>query len=150
MRCFARPATGTIATGYLAAVRQFGSPALSLPELRELGELVRDEVDAAIADANGIAPAADAAPRQGIAGRPGERPDRGVSFKLPPGGAVLRSSRIAAPLVLGRFGAASAVQAGQLIRGQWMALSVPSDSAPDPWYASTSATPLLICGPPPR
>ena len=73
-----------------------------------------------------------------------------MSFRIPAGGVVIRSNGISAPLVLGRFASDFTVQAGQLVPGQWMALSVPSDSAPDPWYASTSAAPVTICRLSPR
>ena len=138
---------GDVATGYLAAVRQFGSPAFSLPELRAQDESTRDEADAALADANGIS-LRPTGPPAGRCVSTGKQIGQGFSFQLPEGGAVLRSSGIAAPLLLRRFGSSFTVQAGELTPGVWMALPVPRDSAPDPWYASTSATPLQICRPP--
>ena len=137
---------GERATGYLTAVRQYGSPAFSLQELRTQGELTGD-VDRAIADANGILLRPTSPPR-GHCAQIRAKIGQGVSFELPAGGAVLRSRGTTAPLSLRRFGSAFTVPAGQLSPGKWMALSVPRDSAPDPWYAATSAAPLLICTPP--
>ena len=132
---------------YLDAVRQFGSPAFSLASLRSQSEPIRERVDGILAENLGLhlqPSSLPSTPCRSIKGRPG----RAVSFELPSGGVVLKAGGESGPLTLRRFGSSFTVQAGQLTRGQWMALSVPSDSAPDPWYASTSATPLLICGPP--
>ncbi len=138
---------GNTATGYLAAVRQFGSPAFSLPELRTQDDLTRHEADAAVADANGIL-LTPTSPARGQCAQIRGKVGQGVSFELPAGGAVLRSSGTTAPLALRRFGSAFTIPAGQLIPGKWMMLSLPRDSAPDPWYAATTAAPLLICSPP--
>jgi len=135
---------GNVASGYLQAVREFGSPGFSLSELRAQGEQARREVDTVIANANGIMLRPTGPPKGHCADAEGT-PGRGVGFKIPAGGVVIRSNGISAPLVLGRFASDFTVQAGQLDPGQWMALSVPSDSAPDPWYASTPAAPVTIC-----
>ncbi len=76
VRSSGRPGTENTATGYLAAVREFGSPAFSLPELREQGELTRDDVDAALADANGIL-LRPTSPPTGHCRATGGRPDGG-------------------------------------------------------------------------
>jgi hypothetical protein len=135
-----------VATGYIEAVRQYGSPAFSLPELRAQPEPVRAHADAALADSLGLRLQPTSAPARRchrITGQSGG----GTSFRLPAGGVVLRTKGASAPLTLRRFGTAFTVQAGQLARGVPMMLSVPRDSAPDPWYASTSTTPLSICSP---
>ena len=128
---------------YFNAVRRFGSPGFSLASLRTRNEPAREAVDSIIAEALGLQlrpSSAPTTPCRSIKGRPG----RAVSFELPPGGVVLKASGESGPLTLRRFGSSFTVQAGQLTRGQWMALSVPSDSAPDPWYAAATA-PIVVC-----
>ncbi len=139
--------TGQLNEGsYFDAVQQFGSPAFSLDSLRAQNEVTRDRVDGILAMILGVhlqlgsAPSTPCTPLE-------RRPGRAVSFEVPPGGAVLRSEA-PGPVTLRRFGSGFTVPAGQLVPGRWMALPVPRDSAPDPWYASTSATPLQICRPP--
>jgi hypothetical protein len=130
-----------IATGYIEAVRQYGSPAFSLPELRAQAEPIREQVDAALADTFGLrlqptsAPAGNCQPVTG----------QGRGFKLPAGGAVLRTTGARGPLRLRRFGNAFTVEAGILAPGVPMALPVPSDAAPDPWYASALTSAVLLC-----
>jgi hypothetical protein len=136
-----------VATGYIEAVRQYGSPAFSLPELRAQRERVRARADAALADGLGMRLLPTSAPArhcQRISGQSGG----GTSFRLPAGGAVLRTKGVPAPLMLRRFAAASTVRVGQLSHRALMVLKIPSDSAPDPWYASTSAPAVIVCGPP--
>jgi hypothetical protein len=136
-----------VATGYLDAVREFGSPAFSLPELRGQTEPVREKVDSELADnlGLGLQPSGGAAGHcRRISGNRGE----GTSFKLAPGGAVLRASGAPAPLLLRRFGTAFSVDAGQLQPGAPEALPVPRDSTPDPWYAQTPLPEVALCGPP--
>jgi hypothetical protein len=136
--------TGDIATGYIEAVRAYGSPTYSLPELRAQPEATRERVDATLADGLGLRLRPTNAPAsrcRRISGGPGE----GTSFRLPPGGAVLRTKGRPAEVSLRRFGTAFTVPAGTLEPGAASELAVPGDSAPDPWYASSSATPITVC-----
>jgi hypothetical protein len=129
---------------YFDAARKFGSLAFSLAALRNQSEAARDEVDDTLAAGIGLSPQphfAPSTPCRSIEGSPG----RAATFELPPGGVVFKSSAVSGPVTLRRFGSNFTVQAGQLTPGEWTALSVPSDSAPDPWYASTSAAPITIC-----
>jgi hypothetical protein len=132
------------ATGYMDAVREFGSPAFSLPALRELPEPVREQADMVLAESLGArlepasGPVTDC---RRVSARPGE----GSSFRLPPGGAVLTSTDVPSEVRLRRFGSAFTVPVGELEPGVPTTLSVPTDSAPDPWFASLPVTALKVC-----
>jgi hypothetical protein len=135
-----------VTTGYTEAVKRYGSPAFSLPELRKQDETARQNADTALADNLGLRLAPTSAPPvdcRRIAGEAGV----GTSFELPPGGAVLRTEAGPAPVRLRRFATGFTVDAGQLPSGIPMSLSVPADSAPDPWYASSPVRALEVCGP---
>jgi hypothetical protein len=139
---------GNVATGYLAAVREFGSPAFSVPELRAQPEHIRQEADRLLADNLGISAAPNSGPATGcrpITGAPGE----GTSFQMPPGGAVLRASNGPTEVRLRRFGAAfPAEPVGQLAPNAATSVVVPLDGVPDPWYAWVPATAVEVCDPP--
>ena len=148
-----------LATGYMEAVRRFGSPALSLPELRAQEEPIRQRVDGYLADSLGLhlqptstpgtqCRRVNRSPGQGGGGAvPAQelRDPAAVSFKLPPGGAVLTALGQPEPLRLRRFGTLFTVDAGALLPGAPRALRVPRDSAPDAWYASIRASSVLVC-----
>jgi hypothetical protein len=130
--------------GYLDAARTFGSPALSLASLRTQSEATRDRVDGILSDALGLH--LQPGPTPGGPCRSIEaKPSGAVSFRVPPGGVLLKTGGASAPVTLRRFGSMFTVQAGQPVPGQWTALSVPSDGAPDPWYAATTASRVTIC-----
>jgi hypothetical protein len=140
-------AQGNVATGYIQAVREFGHPGFSLSQLREQAEPIRLGVDQVLADNLGLRlrpTSAPAKPCRRVSGASGQ----GTSFRVPAGGAVLRTTGAPAALLLRRFATAFTVRVGQLQRRSPMALSIPSDSAPDPWYASTSAPAVVVCAPP--
>ncbi len=135
-----------VTIGYRDGVRDFGSPSFSLAELRTQPELVKEGVDAQLGKSLPVgltpAPAAHGRCRRVAAPAGG-----GASFRIPPGGAVITATR-AADLTLRRFGSVFTVHAGSLKPGQPAALSIPRDSAPDPWYASTgSSGPVTVCVP---
>jgi hypothetical protein len=132
----------TVNTAYLRAERQSGSPAYSLAELRAAPEAVRERVDADLADSLRV----HLQPTSASPSRCTRIPSDG--FRLPVGGATLRTTGGPATLSLRRFGAAFTVEAGTLDPGVPMRLSLPHDSAPDSWYGSTSARPLSICSGP--
>ncbi len=140
---------GSVATGYLDSVRDFGSPAFSLSALQAQSEPLRAHVDSVLADNLDVALEPVHGPPRNCE-RVSDRHDQGATFRLPPGGAVLRASGSSAPadLRLRRFGTAFSVPAGELQSGEASALSIPRDSAPVPWVASTSAAQLEVCGPP--
>jgi hypothetical protein len=137
---------GGVASGYLAAVREFGSPAFSLSELKAQPEPVRQEADRLLADNLGVrleqAPGAPTGCRE-VRGEPGA----GTSVALPRGGAVLRSPS-ASEVRLRRFGAAfPAEPVGRLAADVSTSLVVPGDLVPDPWYVGVSGAELEICDP---
>jgi hypothetical protein len=139
---------GNILTGYISAERKFGSPAFSLAELHTQSANIRQTVDGDLANTYGIhlQPASGPVSHcRRVTTAPGEA---ATTLKLPPGGAVLETSGNPAPVTLRRFGTAFTVQAGTLQPGAQAALPIPRDSAPDPWYASTTTGPLTVCGPP--
>jgi hypothetical protein len=133
-----------VATSYMQAVDQFGSPAFSLSELRGQPEPVRERADANLAANLGIR----LQPASGQAGhcQPIAGDANGVRFKVPPGGAVLKAQGASAPLTLRRFGTAFTVKAGNLAPTVPMALTIPRDEAPDAWYASSPAAAVAVCG----
>jgi hypothetical protein len=129
---------------YFEAVRKFGSPALSLASLRTQSEATRDRVDGILADTLGLhlqPGPAPTGPCRVIVARPGGP----VIFRVPRGGVLLKTGGAPAPVALRRFARMFTVQVGQPVPGQWTTLSVPSDSAPDPWYAATATSPVTIC-----
>jgi hypothetical protein len=153
------PGRPYLATGYMEAVREFGSPALSLPELRAQPELPRERVDAYLVDSLGlhlqptsrpgshcqqITP--NTAQATGGGSQSLQRFNTAVRFKLPAGGVVLVTRGQSAPLRLRRFGTFFSVQVGMLQPGVPMALRIPRDSAPDAWCASIPSSAVLACG----
>jgi hypothetical protein len=139
---------GEVATGYLAAVDEFGSPALSIGELRAALGPVRQQVDRQLTDALGVHLEPAAAQPTGCRRITGE-PGVGTSFELPSGGTVVRTSEGPADLRLRRFGATFANDpVGSLQPGVATSLVVPPDAAPDPWYGSVPAAAVDVCDPP--
>jgi hypothetical protein len=154
-----RPYRPYLATGYMEAVREFGSPALSLPELRAQPELSRERVDAYLVDSLGLhlQPTSRSGSHcqqitqntaQATGGGPQslQRFNTAVRFKLPAGGVVLVTRGQSAPLTVRRFGTFFSVQVGMLQPGVPMALRIPRDSAPHAWYASIPSSAVLACG----
>jgi hypothetical protein len=136
-----------VATGYLGAVREFGSPAFSLSELRAEPEGVRQQADIFLASNLGLHLARTHVQPTGCRRVSGEA-DTGTSFELPPGGAVLRSTEGPAEVRMRRFGTEFAASIGQLAPGVPTALQVPADAVPDPWYASVPVPAVDVCAPP--
>jgi hypothetical protein len=133
-----------LVTGYTEAARQFGSPAFSVPELREQSERIRELADTALADSLGLRLEPTSASPLNCRPITGEA--RGdTSFDLPAGGAVLSTTEGPAPVRLRRFATEFEAQVGNLEPGVPMALSIPADSAPDPWYASSPAAEVEVC-----
>jgi hypothetical protein len=129
------------ATGYMEAVREYGSPALSITELHDQLEGIRDRVDGIVAQSLGIQLRPVSATEATDCRKPtGPQP---LGFEVPPGGAILKA-QVAAPLTLRRFGQRFTVSAGNLEAGTPARLSLPRDSAPDPWYAS-APTAVSVC-----
>jgi len=70
--------------------------------------------------------------------------DRAGRIELPRGGAVL-SAKGPTTLELGRFADQASIPLPPLTRGKPAALRIPADSAPDPWYLSSTGAGLEIC-----
>jgi hypothetical protein len=139
---------GDVATGYLAAVDDFGSPAFTIDELRAESEPIRQLADRQLADDLGVHLEPAAVPPSGCRRITGE-PGAGTSFELPPGGAVLRTSGEPAELRLRRFATTFANEpVGSLEPGVPTSLVIPPDAAPDPWYGSVPAAAVDVCDPP--
>jgi hypothetical protein len=137
---------GGVATGYLRAVAEFGSPGFSVAELRTQPEGVRQEADRLLAD-NLPVELEPTRTRPTNCRRVEAAPGGGISVELPPGGAVLRS-RNASEVRLRRFGAAfPADPIGSLDADVPTSLIVPPDLVPDPWYVGVPGAELEICDP---
>jgi hypothetical protein len=137
---------GDVATGYIEAEREFGSPAFSLPALRAQPEPAREHVDAELVDSLQVGLQAAGAPGdrcRRVTGRVGED----ASFEVPARGAVLETASGPADLKVRRFGTVFSTRVGRLTPGERVTLSAPRGLAPDPWYASASARELTVCEP---
>jgi hypothetical protein len=137
---------GGVATGYLTAVREFGSPGFSLSELKAQPEPIRQQADRLLADNLGV-------PLEPVAAAPTgcrevrSEPGAAISVALPRGGAVLRSPS-ASEVRLRRFGATfPAEPVGSLAADVPTSLIVPPDLVADPWYVGVSSAELEICDP---
>jgi hypothetical protein len=125
---------------YLAAVDRIGSPAYTEPELAGQEEDKRLGADAVLIQALGVA----IAPVTGGEARAAcERPGRSFTVR-PPGVAVTSPAR--GRLALRKF-ASSATPVGDLAAGRRMALRIPADRSPRPWYASVTPGPAspIVC-----
>ncbi len=128
---------------YLPAVARNGSFAFSPEELRGAPESDRADADAILGQAYSlhVVPAPPPRSRRGCA-RVGSS-----DFELPRGGARILAQR-GGELVLRRFADAPTVQAGSIPAGDFMAIRLPGDRAPDPWRGQlTPAQPITVCAP---
>lgn len=133
---------------YLEAADRFGHLGMPLDELRGENLERREIADASLVGALGLelepssAPADPGACPSSLDGRP----EHGVFFFAPPGGALL-GSRVERPIdvAVGRFGkGGSGVQLGRLDPGEWASLALPADSAPDRWWVVVDG-PTYVC-----
>jgi hypothetical protein len=135
---------------YFDAVDRFDSPAFTLSELQRQGDPVRETADLVLARATGL----DLEPaRTGSAGdcrtlEPAT-PGGGVAVDLPPGTATLTASGFSpAGVQLRRFAQLPSVPLGALSPGEAVELSIPPDTASQPWQASISPVrSLRVCAP---
>ena len=126
---------------YLAAAARIGTLGESLPELRSAPEAARESADQVLTAADGLNLAPASRPPAPTCRRVGT----GQPFRLPRGGAVLRSPR-GGGITIRRFGSAFTASAGSLRPRGYEALAIPRDSAPDPWFGQSSApSPLTVC-----
>lgn len=135
---------GNVATGYLEAARRFGSPALSVEELRSQPDGVRARADAALAANLELALEPVAGPARGCRRVEGTR-GTGTEVELPRGGAVLRASEGPVPVRLRRFADSLEPEVGELEVATPSELAIPPDGEADPWHAWTPASELEVC-----
>jgi hypothetical protein len=133
---------------YLAAVDDVGSFAFSPQEVLQQDESVREGADSMLAHALGLQlePAKPPASLQGCQ-KESQRSGPAVIFSLPPGGALLGLAG-AAPtqMQLRRFATLYAPTLDVPPGEKWLALKIPTDSAPQPWWgAISSAGPVTVC-----
>lgn len=131
-----------VATGYLEAVAEFGSPAYSENELAALPEADRAGADAALAQTLGVRTQAATAARgctvlHAQAGTP-------IVAKLPPGGVTLLSPN-GVNVSVRRFAKLIPTPVGHLAAGSPAALIVPRDPLQTPWYVTASTPSLSLC-----
>jgi hypothetical protein len=135
---------GVDAGSYLASVDRNGSFADSIDELAAAPEASREEADQILGEALGLS--LQPAPRAAGKGCRKLGAQAAVTgFELPAGGAVLRAPADGT-VVLRRFADAYTVQVGALPAGASQALSIPTDAAPEPWWARLEApAPVVVC-----
>jgi hypothetical protein len=130
---------------YLPAVDRNGSFADTLSELRSAPEGARDEADQNLAGALGLR----LVPAPPALGRGRCREADGAGFPLAPGTTLLKFSGPHRTRVsLRRFGSSFTASLGAAAPGHYYALRIPTDLAPDPWFANASpAHPVVVCRP---
>jgi hypothetical protein len=128
---------------YLPAVDRNGSFADTLPELRSAAEATREEADQVLAAALGL----HLAPSKPPGAAASCARVNGSGFRLRPGKTVLRfAGPDASQVKLRRFASAFTVPLGAAAPARYYALRIPTDLAPDPWYAQASpARPVTAC-----
>ena len=138
---------GIPAGAYLRFVQRSGSPAFTLPELREQPEELRKIADITLADALGLEP--EAVPRPPAAARCRVyAPPRGAnstSFPLLPGKTTYGpATRMAVAIGLRRFASKESGELEAVPPGTWRRIAIPRDAASEPWRAVIDA-PLRVC-----
>jgi hypothetical protein len=142
------PPSVVVPTGaYLAASRSHGSPAFSEAELLARPGPERQNADATLAGALGIAiaPVGDAMRAPGC--RAAQRTvEASTPTKLQPGTfTVTNTGQAGAALRLGRFAHGFPVPLGQLRPGQTQALPIPVDNSSRPWKLLATGASLRLC-----
>ena len=140
------PATRPAA--YFPVADRIGSIADTVPELRTASEGAREAADQIEAQALGLR-------LDPLAGPPGDAGCRtvqpvdggGPTLPLPPGGAVLGStSSHPAAVTLRRFADEFAAGVGDLRPKSYARLKIPTDAAPDLWWAQVGTSdPVRVC-----
>jgi hypothetical protein len=143
-------AVTTVAGTYLTAVDRNGSFADTLPELRAAPESARAEADQVVAQADGLVLTATRAPPTSACRRVQASPEMPLTTTLNQGRTVLRATGGPGNVALRRFGSSFTAQLGTLKPDRYYALSIPTDAAPDRWWAQVTpskAAQLTVCGP---
>ncbi len=136
---------GVRAGSHLAAVDRNGSFADTIPELAAAPEGKREEADKVLAEALGLQlrPAGPPAHLGACTRLDGAAASAG--FRLPRGGALIRSQPGGA-IALRRFADAYTVDPGEVPARSFAQLTIPRDLAPQPWWAQISgAKAVTVC-----
>lgn len=118
---------------------RYGPIGMSLDEVRDQSDRLRENADLVLSRALGLVAIPTTKSLRGatshcrdFGGDPAE-PER---FALPPGIHLIRVvSGPSQTLPLGRFGDQPTVPVGELVQGQSAVIGLPSDAAPDRWFA---------------
>lgn len=132
---------------YFNSVPRYGSPAMSVAEVRAQPPAVRAAADTTLVAAGGIAivPVDERPPDRVGCGRV----EAGRGFPLPAGIAALKPGGPAPVEVsVSRFSDPPGVALGSLEPGRWSVIAVGADRDPDPWRATLSGSGATICPPP--
>jgi hypothetical protein len=133
---------------YLAAVRDLGSPALTLRELETSPESIRQRADLVLAHAENLTPVAAAGHGACAAGAPTAATAGAAEFTVAPGrGLQLRVGRDGAVSVWARrLSAGYSVPLASVPAGQQVSMRFPVDRASLPWHIRlVSAQPFAAC-----
>ena len=127
-----------------AFAAEVGSPGLSLDEVREQPEAVREDADFVLARALQLIAVYPVRKSDGSNCR--SIAEGAVRIPLPAGTVTLHPSGGAGnqPLVLGRFASEATVEVGRLGQGSGTGLAIPPDSAPEAWFADVQG-PVRVC-----
>jgi hypothetical protein len=175
---YAPTAFDTTAGDDLAAMRRYGSPALSSPELASASMLTRISADEALVGSMGIElrpttvggrtagppPQVERSFGGRITRRPGcvdlsppatanpDLPPPLAVVELPPGGARVSSSQLSdARLTLGQFANPPVAPLAPVQSGNTAILRIPRDASSLPWKLFVrSSKPVAVCGIPAR
>lgn len=137
---------GIPAGAYLDAASHNGSIARSLGEVRDSDETLRQIADASLIGALGVEakpakPPAPGARCRTVAVTPVAK---SATFELTPGRTLLRPTAGKTGFWLSRFADPPGIGIDYMQPGAWTALTIPADSAPDPWRATVDQA-VSVC-----
>jgi hypothetical protein len=135
-----------VATGYLQAVGEFGSPAYTDAQIQALPEADRERADAAFVSTLGIQlRPADASLTAGRCETLTSRKGQPISIPVKGSGLVLRS-RTGGDVGVRRYGVVFPAPVGALPPGAMQALSIPDAGSAQPsWVAVVTAPQVTAC-----
>lgn len=125
-----------------------GSLGYTLEEVREGNATVREDADLVLARALGLIAVPVKEPedvRRSSCRTISADPEAPARIPLQAGTQLLRlDGGTAQPLLLGRFGDVASAEVGLLEPGSEVALELPGDDAPDPWFATVTGA-IRVC-----
>lgn len=117
---------------YLASAARYGSPAYTLPQLREQPPVTRNTADLALIDTYGLGIVPAPAPSSSRDCR--ESDTAGPPGPIPPGGALVEAvGPDPVQIYLERFSDGPGVPLGSPLASGWSKIEIPRDAAPEPW-----------------